>query len=232
MKPASLSDRIRQDIETRIMSGAWVPGHRIPPEHELMADYGCSRMTVSKALSALAERGLVDRRKRAGSFVSTPTAHRAMLEIPDIAAEIEALGKRPTVEILTRVERAATEDDRDRLAINTGMVLAIDVLHRADGRPFSIERRLINLTLAPAARDVNFAIESPGRWLLGHVPWTDARHRISAVAATAAQADLLALETGAPCLAIERWTWRTAERITFVRQLHPGDHALTARFVA
>lgn len=232
MKPASLSERIRADIETRIMSGAWAPGHRIPPEHELMADYGCSRMTVSKALSALAERGLVDRRKRAGSFVSTPSVHRAMLEIPDIAAEIEALGQLHSVAILSRVERQATPADCDRLAIAGGPVLAIDVLHRADDRPFAIEQRLINLTLAADARDVDFAVESPGRWLLGHVPWTDARHRISAVEATAEQSDLLALNEHAPCLAIERWTWRTTERITYVCQIHPGDHSLSARFVA
>ena len=49
-----LHQRIRDDIEARIMSGDWPPGHRIPFEHELMAEYGCSRMTVNKVLSTLA----------------------------------------------------------------------------------------------------------------------------------------------------------------------------------
>lgn len=47
----SLHGRIKADIADKIVSGAWPPGHRIPAEHELMRRYGCSRMTVSKALS-------------------------------------------------------------------------------------------------------------------------------------------------------------------------------------
>ncbi len=51
---SALHDRIRRDVEKRILSGEWRPGHRIPYEHELMADYGCARMTVNRAISALA----------------------------------------------------------------------------------------------------------------------------------------------------------------------------------
>lgn len=232
MKPATLHDRIRQDIENRIMAGVWEPGHRIPPEHELMAEYACSRMTVNKAISALTERGLIDRRKRAGSFVAAPMMHRAMLEIPDVAVEVERRGRRHSIEILERTEREGDSDDRRLLAMTAGPVLALRGIHRADGTPFALEERLINLVIVPAAADIDFTRESPGRWLLGHVPWTDAQHRITATAATAAQAAHLDLHPGAPCLSIERATWRTQERITHVRLLYPGDHALSARFIA
>ncbi len=67
MKRISIHDRIRQEIEERIMSGLWEAGHRLPPEHELMTTYGCSRMTVHKAIDGLVDRGLIERRKRAGS---------------------------------------------------------------------------------------------------------------------------------------------------------------------
>ena len=62
MKPPPLHDRIRQDIEGRIMSGVWEAGHRLPVEQQLMLEYGCSRMTVNKALAGLVEQGLLDRR--------------------------------------------------------------------------------------------------------------------------------------------------------------------------
>lgn len=214
------------------MSGAWAPGHRVPPEHELMADYGCSRMTVNKALSALADRGLIERRKRAGSFVALPTMHRATLDIPDISAEVEGLGQRHRLEIVSRIERDATAEDRAQLAMDRGAVLMLRAVHRADDAPFALEERLINLTLVPVAREIDFVRDSPGRWLLGHVPWTDAKHRITAAAATAETSSLLGMAGGAPCLVVERWTWRTAERITYVRQTYPGDHELTARFIA
>ncbi|MGH6711039.1 MAG: GntR family transcriptional regulator, partial [Bradyrhizobium sp.] len=89
----TLYKQIRLDIERRILTGEWPPGHRIPFEHELMARYGCSRMTVSKALSELAQADLIERRRRAGTFVRRPKFLSAVLTIPDIRAEISALGR-------------------------------------------------------------------------------------------------------------------------------------------
>ena len=232
MKPAALHDRIRDEIEGRIMSGEWEAGHRIPRETELMAEYDCSRMTVSKAVDTLVDRGLIARRKRAGSFVTAPTAHRAVLEIPDISAEIAASGRPYGLELLARNEREATNQDQALLAISAGPVLALSCLHLANGHPFALETRLINLTLVPAALAVDFTHDSPGRWLLGHVPWSEAEHRITAIAATPDTARQLGLAEGAPCLRVERWTWRTAARITYVSLIYPGDHALTARFIS
>lgn len=234
MKPAALHDRIRQDVEARIMSGVWEAGHRVPREHELMVEYDCSRMTVNKAISALVERGLVERRKRAGTFVAAPRAHRAALEIPDIAAEIKALGKAYRLELFAREVCEADTSHRALLRIKAGRVLSLRCLHRADEEPFAWEDRLINLDAVPAALTVDFRQESPGSWLLAHVPWTDARHRITAIASDQSVSDCLAIALGSPCLSIERWTWRTEEeRITHVRQIYPGDtYALMADFLA
>ena len=89
----TLYKQIRLDIERRILSGEWPPGHRIPFEHELMAGYRCSRMTVSKALSELAQADLIERRRRAGTFVRRPKFLSAVLTISDIRAEITAWPK-------------------------------------------------------------------------------------------------------------------------------------------
>ena len=94
MTPEPLHRRIYADLEGRILSGELSPGARIPFEHELTAQYGCSRATVSKALSELAGRGLVTRRRRAGSFVAQPKAHAAFLAIPDLRAEVMERGQR------------------------------------------------------------------------------------------------------------------------------------------
>ena len=94
MTAVSLHQRIRGDIEDRIRSGEWPPGHRVPFETELMAQYDCARMTVSKAMAALVEAGLIVRRKRAGSFVARPKVHAPVLNIPDIQSAILARGAR------------------------------------------------------------------------------------------------------------------------------------------
>src|SRR5260370_1742458 len=84
----TLYKQIRLDIERRILTGEWPPGHRIPFEHQLMTRYGCSRMTVSKALSELAQADLIERRRPAGTFLRRPKFLSAGLTAPDIPAAI------------------------------------------------------------------------------------------------------------------------------------------------
>jgi GntR family histidine utilization transcriptional repressor len=109
-------------------------------------------------------------------------------------------------------------------------VLEVEGLHIADERPFCLEHRLIGLAAAPEAAEVDFSGLAPGSWLLGHIPWTQARHRITACSAGAAAASLLVSRTTA-CLQVERWTWRLGQPVTFVRQLFPGDrYDLIAEF--
>src|ERR1044072_2418244 len=80
-KGPSLHRRILAELEARIVSGEWPPGYRIPFEHELTTQFGCSRMTVNKALTQMVSAGLIERRRKAGSFVSQPRSEAAILEI-------------------------------------------------------------------------------------------------------------------------------------------------------
>ena len=227
----SLHERIRHDIEESVMSGAWHAGQRIPYEHELMERYSCSRMTVNKALGTLVERGLIERRKRAGSFVASPRFHRAALDLLDVRSEVLRKGDRYDFDLVKRIERRATASDRSNLDIGGGQVLDLTCLHFAAGKPFSLENRIINLQQVPEAAAADFEKEPPGAWLLTHVPWSDARHRISSVNADSAVATLMKMPISQACLVIERWTWRVSEKITYVQQVYPGDkHRLEAQF--
>ncbi len=224
--------RIRADISERILSGDWPPGHRVPAEHELMAEYGCSRMTVNKALAPLAEQGLIVRRRKAGSFVSRPRIHSVVLDIPDIASEVIGRREPYDYELLSRAARIATREETRELGLTMPTdVLALSCLHRASGRPFAFEERLINLGAVPEAAAIDFAAAPPGTWLLAHVPWTEAEHRISAANPNKSVARTLAIAPAAACLVLERRTWRGDERITHVRLTFPGEaYDLVARF--
>ncbi|MEI9996726.1 MAG: histidine utilization repressor [Rhizomicrobium sp.] len=231
MSDTTLHDRIRANIEARIRSGAWAPGHRIPYEHELMARYGCARMTVSKALASLAEAGLIVRRRRAGSFVAQPRVHSAVLDIPDIQADILARGDSYGLKLLSRRRYTARRTMPEEQMFDGAELLALRCLHLASGTPFALEQRLINLDAVPDAAAADFAIVPPGTWLLGHVAWTEAEHRITAINADGKVAGLLALAAGAACLALERKTWRGDQHITYVRQIFCGTgFDLVARF--
>lgn len=228
-KDTTLHKRIRSEIQARILSGVWPPGHRIPFEHELMGEYGCSRMTVNKALAPLAEAGLIVRQRKFGTFVARPRIHSVVLDIP---AEVTGRGEPYGYELLARDVRRARSADLERLGLDAPTeILALRALHKASGRPFALEERLINLEAVPEARNVDFVEIAPGSWLLAHVPWTEAEHRISASHPSKAAAGLLTVEPTAACLVMERSTWRGADRITQVRLTFPGDaYDLVARF--
>ena len=218
----TLDQRIRHDIEARIRSGEWRPGYRIPFETELAAQYGCARATVSKALASLARVGLIERRRKAGSFVARPQVHAAMLDIPDLA-RLE--GYR------WQHRQSAPAAPVTPIAGAIGPFLAIAGVHHAGGAPLAIEQRLIDLGTVPEAATADFVAEAPGSWLLGHVPWTDARHEIRAIGATGDQAEVLEIPPGTACLQLERWTRRMGSLVTHVRQVFPGDrYDLSATF--
>lgn len=232
MSARPLGRRIRDDVEAQILSGAWPPGHRIPAEAELMIHYGCSRMTISKALSGLVAAGLIERRKGAGSHVARPRTQSMVLDVPDLAAVTVARGQRYGWRLIERTFGHAGAEQRQALA-GARLVLAIEGVHLADGEPFAFERRLINASAIPAVADADFSAEAPGTWLLGHVPWTEAENRIAAIGAEPGVATALQVDAGAPCLRVSRRTWREGHTITFVEQMFVADsYELVARFGA
>lgn len=228
-----LYQTIRVAIETQIMSGELRPGDRIPFEHELMARYNCSRMTVNKALSALASAGLISRQRRRGSFVTRPRIHMAALQIPDIREEIENRGHAYSLNLVSRTVLGAESEAGAIMRLPPhGRLMSLRCVHLADGRPYAVEERLINLVAVPSALEADFTDTPPGSWLLAHVPWTEAEHRITATAANG-EAELLRVDAAKPCLVLERWTWREKESITYVRMVFHGDNFdLTAHFAS
>ena len=230
--PTSLSERILSDITERIVSGDLPPGSRVPFEHELAETYKCSRMTVNKAMTQLARSGLIERRRRSGSFVALPRSQAAVLEIHDIKAEVDALGVAYRYRLASHEIRRATAADRALLAVSgRDKVLSLTCLHFAGDEPFCREERLISLAAVPEAADQLFSEMAPGPWLIAQVPWSAAEHTIRAIGADAATASALGMSEATPCLVIERRTWSADQPVTFVRLTYPGDrHALVARF--
>jgi GntR family histidine utilization transcriptional repressor len=220
----SIHQRIFDDIETRIMDGTWQPGQRIPFEHELEQQYGCSRMTVNKALTALADRGMIVRKRRAGSFVAPPQIDRTVMEIQDIGADARTAGHEYSFQILSSKVERLNASEAVKLGEDSGKeLLRLTCLHIVDHKPHAIEHRIIMLETVPRARFETFDTKPPGSWLLEQVPWSEAKHVIKAVAADTATAKMLDMQKGEPCLVLSRQTWQGGKTVTFAEIIHPGD---------
>jgi GntR family histidine utilization transcriptional repressor len=231
-KEATLHQTILSEIEGRIVSGEWPPGFRLPFEVNLAEQYGCSRMTVNKVMTQLAKAGLVERTRKAGTFVRTPRAQAAVLELHGIEAEVETLGLPYGYELLSRTQRQAALDDARFIDVprNTPL-LELLAVHRAGELPFCVEERRINVAAVPEAQTADFAQHAPGGWLIAQVPWTTAENHIQAAPASSEIAQLLGVARGTACLVVERRTWSHNGPVTFVRLTYPGDrHSLVARF--
>lgn len=232
VKDPTLHETILAEIEGRIVSGEWPPGHRLPFEVDLAEFYGCSRMTVNKVMTQLAKAGLIERHRKAGSFVAQPRTLSAMLELRDIEAEVRALGYAYGYTLLRRRERRSNGEDRRLLELRADTpMIELLAIHEARAKPFCVEERRINLSVVPEAAEADFSVHAPGAWLIGQVPWSAAENRICAMPATAEIAGHLGRPVGTACLVVERRTWGPAGPCTFARLTYPGDsHALVARF--
>ena len=227
-----ISQKMRGDIERKIMSGEWLPGTRIPVEHQLMATYGCSRMTVSKVLSDFASRGLINRNKGSGSEVAAPLAERAVLEIRDFAKEAAKAGVSNSHDVLGRKSVMADAATAARLGVaRKARLIAVQTLHKIGGKPEAYESRLINVGAVRRVARESFKKSPPGTWLLEHVPWTSAEHAVAAINADRMLADLLRVEEHSACLVLERRTWQLDALVTEAKIFYPGAlHRLIGRF--
>ena len=64
-----VSERVAGEILSRIASGEWQPGYRLPGERQLAEDMGVSRVSIRAALQSLKARGLVDAVQGGGTRV-------------------------------------------------------------------------------------------------------------------------------------------------------------------
>jgi GntR family histidine utilization transcriptional repressor len=232
--PQSLGQTIRSDLERNIASGKWPPGYRIPFEHELMAQYQCSRMTVNRVLSLLAEKGLIERRRRVGSFVRKPssTIESVALDIPHIPVDVALRGHVYSYRLLGRhVRKPAKAIPHELELAPKGSLIAVECLHLADDKPFALENRVINPVAVPVALEEPFTDQAPGTWLLQNIPWSRAEHHIRAINLGRAAAARLGVRVGTASLLIARRTWLGKTPITYVEQMFLGNsYDLVAHF--
>jgi GntR family transcriptional regulator, histidine utilization repressor len=231
-KPVTLHDRILTEITTKILSGVWKPGFRIPFETELAEQFGVSRMTVNKVLSQLTREGVVERRRKLGTVVCAPKAESAILEIADLEQEVSQLGQSYGYKMLSQEQRLINATERLGFPIaENSPVVALRCLHSGDDVPFCFEERVINVTAVPEAKDFDFLQEAPSHWLLRKIPWRSAKHVISALNAGPVLAKQLQMKVGAACLVVDRLTELNGTYVTHVRLTYPGDkHQMVAQF--
>ncbi len=89
--PFSSGSRLYQEVvdsvQQQIFSGELRPGDRLPPERQLVREFGISRTAVREALRSLSAKGLVESQVGRGTFVRRPTHDQLALQFQMVLGE-------------------------------------------------------------------------------------------------------------------------------------------------
>lgn len=178
----ALYEQIKEFISRKIQDGSWPAGHRLPSEHELVAQFGISRMTVNRALRELVDQGRIVRVAGVGSFVAENKPQSTLLQIVNIESEIIGRGHDYRYELLLAERTSAAPDVAAWLDLRAGAsVFHAICLHFENGTPVQLEDRYVNPQIVPGFLDHDLTAVPPGEYLLRNVPFDEIEHVVDAV---------------------------------------------------
>lgn len=122
VKRTSVGEAVIAEIRGAINRGELKPGDQLPPERELAASLGVSRLAMREGLKVLAAMGLVQARQGEGTFICAPTTERLLDPLVATllqAAEFHQLNEARTaveVEMAGMAARRSSALQRERMA--------------------------------------------------------------------------------------------------------------------
>src|SRR5579883_1599151 len=94
-EPLPLYEQLALAVRAAVDEGTLPPGAVLPPEPLLAERLGVSRQTVHQALSGLARRGLLTRRRGVGTFVAEPAIEQPLSGLYSFLRTLTAQGHLP-----------------------------------------------------------------------------------------------------------------------------------------
>ncbi len=218
---------IRESIRRRLTSGEWLPGALMPGETEIAAEFGCARSTVNRALRGLAEEGLIERKRRAGTRILELPVRRAHFDLSLIRQEVESMGSTYLPQVVLREIVPPPKRIAERLKLEPSEpLLHLETVHLASGHPHAFEDRWVNIAAAPDILDAPLDKISVNEWLIREVPYSSGDVIFAAQNAGPREAKALNTLPGDALFTIDRATWFNDVYITAVKLFYPPGHEL------
>jgi GntR family transcriptional regulator len=219
--------QIEEGLRERIRNGALGPGAQVPPEPELMAEYGVSRATVRQALAGLIAEGLLEIRRGLGTYVTAPRFEHTIGGFYSFSREIERHGLKPGTKVLGLRIQPAGEVVAEALGMAAGTpVVALRRLRLAGDDPLVVETSHLPAARFPGLERVDFGQVRLYDTLLNRYGCrpTRAKETFEPILLTADEADLLDQRRGEPALRVERIAFDQDDvPIEFCRSTVRGD---------
>ena len=195
-------------LKDAIERGQFEPGACLPGELALSTEHRVSRITVRRAMAALAEEGLVQRRVGIGTVVVPRKAEIAQItaDVSNLLPNFVRMSKESSIRLLEFAYRLPPAAVAARLKLAPRERVQYSVRVRSmQGDPFSY---LVAHVPESVARTYNEAeLSTTSLFVLlerGGVKLDHATQSISAVLATQGMAEALDVAVGAPLIALRR----------------------------
>ncbi|MGP1253262.1 MAG: GntR family transcriptional regulator [Kiloniellales bacterium] len=225
--PTPLYHQILLVLRERVEQGYYSEDGLLPSEQELSREFGVSRITVSRSIRELAEAGLVERRRGAGTRVVQQPVSRAVTgSIDGFLENLSDLGKRTQVKVLEFGFVKPSVEVQRELQVTVREVVQRAVRVRSyQGRPFSYLTSFVPGDIGSQFSRADMEVHS----LLSLLETTgyrvgSAQQSFGAVLADPTTGPALEVAVGAPLLSIQRTVSDTSERpVEFIRILYRPD---------
>lgn len=200
-------------------------GDRLPPERELAARFGVSRMTLRQAISSLANAGYVVRVQGHGTFVADPTISKSS-ELTGFSEDMAARGFRPSSRLLKVSHVSAGAALGQELVISPEeMVYHLERVRMADGIPMCLETIDLPARLTPGLD--RQALEQSLYEILSTIYGIELYEADQVILPTVVdqeQADLLRVPVHSPALIVKRIGYDKKRRpIERAMSIYRGD---------
>jgi GntR family transcriptional regulator, N-acetylglucosamine utilization regulator len=221
-----LYEQVAAAILEDIRSGLLAPGMMLPKEIELAAQLGVSRQTVNQAMTSLAHRGLLIRRRGIGTFVAAAEIEQPLNNLYSFIRSVTAQAHKPGNRMLgsrTTIEAPASmllTGDSD------GLLFEIGRLRLIDEEPFVVEyvyfSREVGKRVPLDRLERGELLYDLLRECAG-ITISRAEETLHAVVTRRIESTLLTVPAGSPAFLVERRGFVGAQMVEFRRSLIRGD---------
>jgi GntR family transcriptional regulator len=236
--PLPLYYQLERHVAERIRSGEFKVGDLLPSEDRLCAEYGVSRITVRRALAALAGEGLIDRRRGVGTFVAEPDRHVRETQLVGSLDDVLTYSDEYWARLLSRTTVKPDAHVAATLALpGEGRATRLESLLYHAAEPFAYMQLFFPLAVGALIDEAEISERTPVLRLLERKlgeRFTEAEETVEAAAADRTVAAHLSLRPRTPILRVVRTYYASGGRPieTAVVSYHPERHRHTVRLVA